>query len=61
LSFFALNSAGYLNYYGPEQTTKKVAYTLARMRAPARRWLGQVRLNSFIAGRVYDTSSAHHA
>lgn len=36
LSFFSLNSPGYANYYGPEQTRKKVAYTWNRMREEAR-------------------------
>lgn len=31
LSFFSLNSWGYLRYFGVEQTRHKVAYTLARM------------------------------
>lgn len=35
LSFFALNSPGYLAYFGLEQTRKKVRYTLGRMRSPA--------------------------
>lgn len=36
LSFFSLNSPGYLDYFGPEQTEKKIAYTLARMRPASR-------------------------
>jgi len=44
LSFFALNSVGYLDYYGPEQTRKKVAYTLRRLRPAARRHLAGMRL-----------------
>ena len=32
LSFFTVNSAGYLDYFGPEQMHRKVAYTLRRMR-----------------------------
>jgi hypothetical protein len=43
LSFFSLNSLGYLNYYGPEQTARKVAYTLGRMRPCARERLRPVR------------------
>lgn len=40
LSFFSLNSAGFLAYYGPEHTALKVEYTLARMRPSARKLLG---------------------
>ncbi len=32
LSFFSLNSPGFLAYYGPEHTRRKVAYTLGRLR-----------------------------
>jgi len=31
LSFFCLNSAGYLRYYGEEQSRRKVEWTLARL------------------------------
>jgi hypothetical protein len=48
LSFFSLNSAGYLAYFGPAQTARKVAYTLARMSAGARRELPLVRIPSEI-------------
>lgn len=44
LSFFALNCAGYLAYYGPEQTRLKVDYTLARLSAASRPWLARIRL-----------------
>jgi hypothetical protein len=44
LSFFALNSAGYLAWFGPEQTARKVAWTLRRMSPRARRWLARIRL-----------------
>lgn len=53
LSFFALNSPGYLAYFGPEQTQKKVAYTLGRMRSPrALGMLRAVRLEPEIASFV---------
>ena len=48
LSFFSLNAFGYLNYFGPEQTRKKVAYTLARMRPPARAHLRTMRLPELV-------------
>jgi hypothetical protein len=44
LSFFSLNSPGYLAYFGPAQTASKVAYTLARMTAGARRELPALRM-----------------
>ena len=44
LSFFALNSAGYLAWYGEAQTGRKVAWTLARLSPRARPWLGRIRL-----------------
>ena len=44
LSFFSLNSPGYLAYFGPEQTRKKVAYTLARMSPAARACLPRLRI-----------------
>lgn len=44
LSFFSLNSHGYANYFGPEQTRKKVAYTLNRMRPAARTKLSSIAL-----------------
>jgi predicted transcriptional regulator len=36
LSFFSLNSWGYLRYFGLEQTRRKVDYTLGRMSSLAR-------------------------
>lgn len=44
LSFFSLNANGYADYFGPEQTRRKVAYTLNRMRESAREKLKHVRL-----------------
>ncbi|MGN6105580.1 MAG: DUF4202 family protein [Kofleriaceae bacterium] len=44
LSFFSLNSAGYLRYFGPAQTARKVAYTLGRMSAAARAQLAALRV-----------------
>ena len=54
LSFFSLNSPGYLAYFGPHQTAKKVAYTLARMSPAARHWLAGLRLPRFVADCVRD-------
>jgi hypothetical protein len=52
LSFFSFNSPGYLAYFGLEQTAKKVQYTLRRMSAAARRWLGEVRMPAWIREQV---------
>jgi hypothetical protein len=49
LSFFSLNSAGYLDYFGPEQTRRKVAYTLRRLRPEALRYLDDMRLRPLVA------------
>jgi hypothetical protein len=49
LSFFSLNSVGYLDYFGPEATRKKVAYTLRRLRPAARSYLGGMRLPAAVA------------
>ncbi len=49
LSFFSLNSAGYIDYFGPEQTEKKVRYTVGRMSADARARLALVRLRADVA------------
>jgi hypothetical protein len=55
LSFFSLNSVGYLDYYGLEQTRKKVGYTLRRLRPEARRHLRGMRLPCAVAAAVQET------
>lgn len=57
LSFFSLNSSGYADYYGPEQTRRKVAYTLARIGDRARRRLAFVRLRHDVAGMLKELST----
>jgi len=52
LSFFSLNSPGYLDYYGPEATRRKVAWTLARLRPSERRRLERMRLRPEVAAAV---------
>lgn len=52
LSFFSLNSPGYLDYFGPEATRRKVAYTLARLRPEARERLQGIRLRAEVAAAV---------
>ncbi len=44
LSFFSLNSSGYADYFGPEQTRKKVAWTWNRMNDRARSRTTTIRL-----------------
>jgi hypothetical protein len=44
LSFFSLDSTGYLAYFGVEQTERKVAYTLARMSRAARERIPSLRM-----------------
>jgi Domain of unknown function (DUF4202) len=52
LSFFSLNSHGYIDYFGPEQTRKKVAYTLNRLRPAARAKLAMLRLRPDVRAMV---------
>ena len=52
LSFFSLNSVGYLDYFGPEATRRKVAYTLRRLRPEARPYLAGMRLPPQVAAAV---------
>jgi hypothetical protein len=50
LSFFALNSWGFVAHFGAEHSRKKVAYTLGRMRPSARERLSDLRHPPLIAG-----------
>lgn len=58
LSFFSLNSPGYMDYFGPEQTRRKVAYTLGRLGAGARAKLAGVRLRPDVARVVQEIARA---
>lgn len=49
LSFFSLNSPGYVDYFGAEAARRKVAWTLARLRPEARRRLSGIRLRPDVA------------
>jgi hypothetical protein len=49
LSFFSLNSTGFLRYYGVEHTRRKIAYTLARLRESARWRLHRIRYHPTVA------------
>jgi uncharacterized protein DUF4202 len=44
LSFFSLNSSGFLRYFSPEHCRRKVAYTLARLRPEHHARLERIRL-----------------
>ncbi len=44
LSFFSLNASGFVRYFDPEHSRRKVAHTLARLRPEQLRRLGQMRL-----------------
>jgi hypothetical protein len=57
LSFFSLNSGGYADYFGPEQTRKKVAYTWNRMRDGARRKLSTVHLRDDVRAMLEEVRS----
>ena len=52
LSFFSLNSPGFLSYYGDDHTRRKVAFTLGRMSPAARGRLAGLRLVPEVAGMV---------
>ncbi|MBN9161154.1 MAG: hypothetical protein BGO98_36340 [Myxococcales bacterium 68-20] len=52
LSFFSLNSPGYADYFGLDQTRRKVAYTLARLGAEARARLPSIRMREDVARLV---------
>jgi len=49
LSFFSLNSPGFLAYFGAEHTLMKVRYTLQRMRPGAKRHVRTLRLPPFVS------------
>ena len=57
LSFFSLNSPGYLDYFGPEAARRKIAWTLARLRPEARRRLDGVRLRPDVAALLMEVST----
>lgn len=52
LSFFALNSPGYLRYYGAQVTRRKVRYSLARGSERIGPWMGRVRLHPLVRDMV---------
>lgn len=58
LSYFSLNCAGYLAWFGPDQTRRKVAYTLDRLRPAARSWLARMRLPTAVRAMVLEAGRA---
>jgi len=52
LSFFSLNSWGFVEYFGASHVAAKVAYTLGRMRPEARRYLGRFRYHPRLGGAL---------
>lgn len=52
LSFFSRNSDGFADYFGPEHTRRKVAYSLGRLRPATRRRLRSIRLRADVAAAV---------
>lgn len=52
LSFFSLNSAGFVDYYGEAHARRKVGYTLHRLSPSARERLSTVRLRADVAALV---------
>ena len=58
LSFFALNSSGYADYFGPAQTRKKIAWTLNRMSDAARARTKSLRLRHDVAELLQEEGAA---
>jgi hypothetical protein len=52
LSFFSLNSSGFIRYFSPEHSRRKVAYTLARLRPEHHAQLERVRLAPAVRGML---------
>jgi predicted metal-dependent HD superfamily phosphohydrolase len=55
LSYFSLNSSGYLSYYGEEQARRKIGWTFARLSGRGRERLGRLRLPPGVAGLLPTT------
>jgi hypothetical protein len=58
LSFFSLDSAGFLTAYGVEPARRRIEYSLSRLRSPARQRLRQIRLRADVAALVRDQLGA---
>lgn len=61
LSFFSLNSMGFLRYYGPAHTRRKVLYSLRRLRPETLPWLSQIRHPDAIVTILAETLSGFAA
>ncbi|MDB4977447.1 MAG: hypothetical protein JWN48_5788 [Myxococcaceae bacterium] len=62
LSFFSLNSPGFLAYYGPAHTEKKVRYTARRISSRAAQCaLEGLRLQPFVAAALAGERTRQHA
>jgi hypothetical protein len=58
LSFFALNSPGFADYYGAEHTRRKIKYSLGRMTARALTRLTQIQLRPDIRAYLAEAGFA---
>jgi putative nucleotidyltransferase with HDIG domain len=56
LSFLSLGSAGYLAYFGHEQTRRKVRYTLGRLRSVARPLVALMTLEPVLSAMVCEAA-----
>ncbi|MCP3136032.1 DUF4202 family protein [Pyxidicoccus xibeiensis] len=60
LSFFSLNASGFIRYFDPEHSRRKVANTLARLRPEQLRRLAQMRLAPGVRNLLDAQLSAIH-
>ena len=58
LSFFSLNSPGFVDYYGPDHARRKVRYSLGRMSSRAVRCLSGIRLREDVSRYLVETARA---
>lgn len=58
LSFFSLNSAGFVDYYGRDHARTKIGYTLGRMSAAAQSRLGSIRLRADVAALLEEVRAS---
>lgn len=61
LSFFSLNSSGFLSYYGARHTQMKVRYSLGRLSERARQRLNHIKVRSDIARYLAEARRASAA
>lgn len=57
LSYFSLNSPGYLAYFGEEPARRKIAWTLRRLSPRGRRWLARLRLPRPVAALLPESAA----